>query len=218
MPDDALKYHYRDVTDDDLLKLDGLCAPKTQAAIDEIKRHRAQAQAMPDIPTPMAVMIADAVQEAKSAGLLIWQYAGVRSCPICAKSCTGYSGRGRQRRANTMAGIELADRFIRFEGRPAIGCCRSCMDAALPRLREALAGVEAELPEALMGFPPKFKRYKNMKCSTCGWQGHEGQMKRSPCLMGGGTYPATCPGCGANNHLFSTVVNTIAGFIVLPQN
>jgi hypothetical protein len=64
-----------------------------------------------------------------------------------------------------------------------------------------LKDVVAEVPKSLTGHDPKWLRKRNQKCIQCKWEGHEGQLKPLPALMGG-YYPGECPSCGAKNLLF----------------
>ena len=86
-------------------------------------------------------------------------------------------------------GVELGYRFIGFTGHAVCGCCDECWEQAKPLMGAALAEVEAAIPEAFTGYPPRFERYDNAQCTRCGWTGHEGQMKGRRTLMGDGTYP-----------------------------
>jgi len=118
-----------------------------------------------------------------------------------------------------MAGVELADRFLRIQGRASLGCCREFWDKVRPKLAARLADVKAEIAEGITGYPPRWKRFRRYKCDQCGWAGHEGQLLKLPALFSG-EYAGECPGCHAKNRpLYSNVVKIVTGaFELVPED
>ena len=96
-----------------------------------------------------------------------------------------------------------------------LGCCHTCWTKLKPVVGIALADVHAELPEELTGVPPRHKCFRRQKCTRCGWEGHEGQMRKLPTLTGDGAYYGGCPNCPAQNGLFCMVIQTQPGFVVV---
>lgn len=216
-----------ELTDDELVILDGRCRAEVQAEVDAAKDRIAARMRYDDLPPEQAAFIADVVREARSNGLLKWMGVRINHCPLC-----GWSGeyprykqgprRGQikdnARRSKT-AGVELADRFVRIEGHVLLGGCTECMDAVSDRLAEALRGVEAQVPDALRadGEPVRVK-HENRRCGDCGWEGHEGEMGRLRTLMGDGTYPGKCPECGVEKQpLGRQMFDRVDGFVVVAK-
>jgi len=207
------------LTDEELALLDGRCSADVQRQVDAATGRLSMQAALAETPGHLAAFIADAVMEAKNSGRLKFAPCGLRTCPYCKRS-GGYavhSGRSRYHRKGTpnydkpltIPGVELAQRFVNFLGHATVGCCRECWEAAQPLLVSALDAVKAEIPEAITGKAPRFKRFDNAHCTACGWTGHEGQMRPRRTLMGDGRYPGGCPACPAENApLGRTVIQT----------
>lgn len=87
----------------------------------------------------------------------------------------------------------------------------------LPVITERLTDIPAELPEQLQApDAPRWKRQARRHCTACGWDGHEGQMRRKRTLFGDGDYPAGCPNCDAENSpLGRHIIELVDGFTVV---
>lgn len=212
------------LTADEIVLLDGQVRPDVQAKVDEAKEAKALEDFADD--AAQARFIADALREARTNGRLILRWVSLHYCDYSGKS----AGYGTHRRGGkyhrkgetdygkplTMAGVELADRFIHIQGRAALGCCREFWDKVLPKLAAKLADVKAEIPEGITGHPPRWKRFGLCRCEKCGWSGHEGQLLKLPALFGG-HYAGECPSCHAKNlPLCPSVVKTVDGFELVP--
>lgn len=213
-----------ELTDEELVFLDGKVSSDTQKEVDNARERIAMVKAIPDLDPKHAKFIADVVREAQTNGELVRYHENIRHCSLCDANA-GYDvhrRRGRYHRVGqpnydkpiTMSGVELARRVIRITGYVALGCCRVCFDKLLPDLQKALTGVKAEMPKSLTGVPPKWKRWNKRRCQ-CGWEGHEGEMGQLLTFMGDGFYRGKCPKCGEENSLFSQRIKPIEGFVVV---
>jgi hypothetical protein len=214
------------LSDSELVLLDGLCGPKTQEEVDGAKQRLAFASTHAALPPADAGFIADAVQCAQANGRLTYVSASLRSCSLCGIAA-GYATRKRWSRAGAkgspnydkplyLSGFELNRGFVWMRGHASLGCCATCMERVRPHLVAALANLRAELPERLTGSPPRFERHDNRRCTSCGWEGHEGEMRRLLTLFGDGRYPGGCPNCSAENKpLGPTVIESREGFTVV---
>lgn len=211
------------LTDAELVVLDGRCTLDTQAKVDAAKARIAAARQRPHLTASVAGFIADAVTEAQANGRLIYGHRRLHRCPIC-KTSPGYvayksgprKGTPNHNRPRSLPGIELADRFVTFQGHVRCGGCADCVALALPDLREALRGVKAQLPDALhTEGEPRWVKHRNRHCTACDWSGHEGEMTRARTLMGDGTYPAGCPSCGAENFFGRNPVEMAEGHTIV---
>jgi hypothetical protein len=213
------------LTTDEMILLDGKVRPEIQAKVDEAKNAKAIEGFVDN--AAQARFIAEAVKEAKENGILVCRHISLYCCSYTGKSA-GYGTHKRNgkwhRKGETdyskplsMPGVDLVDTFVRVRGHATLGCCQEFWDAVRPKLAIQLQDVKAEIAEGITGHPPKWKRFPKRRCRKCGWEGHEGQMRRRPCLMGDGTYPAGCPKCDAANILFAgSEVETVAGFELVP--
>lgn len=212
------------LTDDELLILDGRCTTATQAEVDAAKTRRAAAAAYPDLSALASAIVGDVLTEAKREGRLVWRPTRISRCALCGRD-DGWvlyksgpnRGRPNYKKRRTFPGIDLAYRFVRTEHRVTLGGCAECITAALPSLRDALLGVRVALPPQLRtDGQPVWTWYQCRRCTKCGWEGHEGEMRRRPTLMGDGTYPAGCPSCDAENLVFGeSFVEMVAGFALV---
>lgn len=195
----------------ELSLLDGRVRSEVQAEVDLAKATLRLAD-VSGLTEGQRKVVAEAVAEATKNGQLVYRQRSIVFCQMCSKSA-GYavykSGRnkGRENRDKPrhMLGYELVHRFVSMQGYANVGGCAECMEAALPILCAELAGVCAELPEQLRGDRPPSKRYEGAKCTQCGWEGHVGEMRLLPAIMGG-TYHGGCPKCPANNNPLGKIV------------
>lgn len=212
------------LTDDELVRLDQHVRPEVQEAVNAARARITARVAWPNLRPEVAGLVADVVTEAETNGRLIYQRRGLRRCSLCGTGA-GYvpfkSGRRKGQpnydRPRMLDGIEFAARFVTIRGSVRVGGCAECVAPAVPVIVESLRGVKAERPDVLTAEgEPRWKRHNNRRCGSCGWEGHEGEMRRSRTLMGDGTYPSGCPACPAENHPFGrTVIEIAEGYAVV---
>lgn len=199
-----------ELSDDELMLLDGQVNSSTQEIINQVKTRR-ELEKYHGLTATEAKFISDVVHEANTKGKLVYRVAYIRICDVCKRDdgynvyfrSTKYKRKGdpNYNSPKVFAAVELADRFVIMKNYVTLGACMDCFNKLRPALQKELELVRAEIPAAIMGYPPKYKVYDNRKCTKCGWRGHEGQMKHLPAVMGG-TYPGGCPQCGVENIFF----------------
>ena len=180
-----------DLIDAELVILDGQCRPEVQAAVDKAKARLAAVAAHPELPERLAGLVADAVGEATTTGLLVCWSTPLRWCRLCGAD-PGYA----LYKSGPRRGMKNLDKPLRLPGRE------------LARRNVHIQGAVT----------PKRKRYDDVKCKLCGWEGHEGQMGRLPTLIGDGSYPAYCarrPECRAENGWGRSDVERTGGFTIV---
>lgn len=197
--------------DGELLRLDGLCSPETQAIVDRVRRRR-EIEGTHGLSPREADFAWAVLNEAAKSKRLIYRTCNIRRCCVCGRNdgyckvarTTKYKRRGQDDfdRPILFRGVEFADRFIIWEGSPYTGACTACVERVTPALRVELANVEAELPATLMGSPTAYRRFDIRKCLKCGWVGGEDEMGWLPTLMGDGRYAGKCPQCGNESRPF----------------
>ena len=214
-----------DLTDDVAVLLDGKVDPKQQTKVDAAKRRVSMRTTFADLNDAQRKFLDAVVSEATCKGRLVYQTTQLRRCNVCGEACEYRKvarTSKRKRRGDTdydspiyLSGIEFADCFVRMTGFPSVGACKKCVAELMPKIEQVLADVPHERKRWPSG-PSKWTQYAHKHCKVCGWRGHEGQMERRPTIMGDGTYPAKCPSCGAENHLFQTNVETVDGYTCVP--
>lgn len=207
------------LTADELVLLDGKTRPEIQKEVDAAKEAKAL-EAFVDNAAE-ARFIAEAVREAEANGILVCRWIQLHYCGYTGKSA-GYATHRRSgkfhRKGETdyskplsMSGVDLANRFVTIKGHATLGCCREFWDGVRPKLAARLEDVKAEIAEEITGHSPRWRRFDKRRCTVCGWNGHDGQMRKLPAIMGG-YYPGQCPSCGAKNlPLGRSVVELVAG-------
>lgn len=214
-----------DVTDEELLLLDGECRPEIQNKIDNLKDALKIQKEVFGVDPEISKFVVAVVEEAKTSGRLGYRCVYITRCPVCGRT-DGYQTHKRTSRwhrrgtpnyekPNVFGGRELHIGCVSIRNRATLGCCDECMKKATPLFMEHLIGIKAEMPQELTGVPPQYKWYQKRKCTKCGWEGHEGEMGKERTLMGDGWYPAKCPKCPAKNEFLSTPIDIADGFVVV---
>ena len=214
------------LTDCELLLLDGMCTEKVQAAVDLAKVRVSFALRHPEVEPAAVKLIVDAVEEARTKGLLIWEHRPLRRCSLCDRdgSYATYRSGPRKGQPNhskpiPLAGIELRRSFVRIEGHVSIGACTGCMEALQPALQAALAEVPAELPPQLRAEGTfAWVKDPHRRCKHCDWTGGVSQLGLLPAVLGG-RYPGKCPSCDAEQRpLGDTVFEVLDTFDLNPAS
>jgi hypothetical protein len=207
-----------DLSDDELLVLDGRCRAETQRHVDEAKRRQSIARQLTGLTPEQARFCAEVARVAEESGALSVDGRSLYSCPLCGKHA-GYAKHKRSGRRGGMLGRYVkkgeenrekpltlwamefsAPRLVRItiKGYSSLAACGECLAVIKAPLVALLASVQAEIPESFTGAPPAWKRWERMRCE-CGWDGHEGEMGALRTLFGDGFYPGKCPACGLEN-------------------
>ena len=208
------------LTDSELALLDGRCSDEAQTEVDAAK-FRLEHVKGKDNPQ-LWEFIADAKRKAATKGKLrfLWT-SDAGKCRICGEG-GGYHPHPRSSRYHRKGdanfktpkltcSVELDPSCVRIVNRVALGCCERCWVEHQPTIAAELVDVKAEIPKSITGVEPKHKCYLRYKCTKCGWEGHEGEMRQLRTVMGDGTYAGGCPKCEAANHLFSSVLTIQPG-------
>ena len=181
------------LTDEELILLDGKCGDKIQEKVEEAKKRLAVQS-----DSEHHDIIAAIVVQAEKDGELRFYRQYISYCNLCGEGTTypkytkgRNKGRTNYDKPLQPYGVQIAYHSL----------CTACWNAIQPDLMIALEDVKAEIPRYLTGYPPKYRKEYLYQCE-CGWIGRSGLLGRSTTLMGDGSYPSTCPQCGAQNILF----------------
>lgn len=215
---------YVQLSDEELAVLDGHASAKVQKEVDAAKARLASHAQYADLTKQQAELIADIVEYAKAEQALDFQYRDLRRCRVCERDA-GYAKYARTSRYHRKGepnrdkplyfrGVDFQRSFISIRGHISLGCCSDCFKELQPRIADALSDVRAEIPKAVTGYAPRYKRHKNRRCKECGWEGHDGQMRKLPAIMHG-EYAGGCPNCKAENLLFTTKIEITDGYTLV---
>jgi len=212
------------LVDEEAVLLDGRCRPEVQKDVDAAKARLEMAARAGDLSPKEAGFVADIVREAKEKGRLTFCRLGISSCDVCGATAGYYrfkSGRRRgqadHNRPLAIGGVDFGRGFVVMQRRATLGCCWDCWLKLADKIRAELSDVRAEIPAYITGHPPKWRRFDRVKCTKCGWEGHEGEMRQLQTLMGDGKYPGGCPKCTAANTFMGPrlIETTGLGFAVV---
>ena len=192
-----------------------------------VERMDMLCQTAMDVPAEYSDFVGRVLQEVKLNGKLDFRHIAINRCDVC-KTSAGYASYQRNSvnhrkdtpnfsKPLTLRGIDLVHVFISIKNCANLGCCADCWSKISPYLVPILNTLEVDAPEALLGQPAKWKKWKKAECTACGWTGHEGDLGLVPAMMRGG-YRGQCPGCEEKNRpLGKTIVNlSTTGFVLLP--
>lgn len=207
------QYYTVSLTATELKLLDGKVNEATQKKINELK----QAEAFGfDIPLMNEVLLASTVR-----GTFAYRFEQIRSCPYCDKgySYHTYAKNSRSHKKGDddtskpmyYLGVVFNEGFIVMGGYGDI--CQECCEkhTVIERLIKKI--LDDDLKIELLGHKnTRYKKDDMCVCYSCGNEMYESEMGRSPCLMGGGTYPSTCPKCGTVSLLFGRLHKTTNRF------
>lgn len=215
-----------DLSDDEMVLLDGKCRPEIQEEVAASLSRIAARASNPDLTDKQSGFIADVVAEATKSGRLVLQRVQIRYCGVCGKGgdYSRYPRNGKHHRKGDknyskpiyLIGRELTHRFVRVTGSPAVGCCEDCWVELGSRVGAAVSGLAAEIPKSISGIEPLYSVVHYARCGECGWSGHEHQMGKLPTMMGDGSYFGACPLCTAKNTLFNTKIK-LSGSVVVDK-
>lgn len=211
------------LTDDELVLLDGRCRDEVQDKVHAALARIAMRSELPDLTPAQAGLVSDVVTAAREHGRLRYMSTIIDWCHLC-KTHLGYAlyksgprkGEKNHSKPRFLPAIDMDPRFVHIKHHAGLGGCSDCVTPIVGVIAEQLRGVPAQVPDKLRaeGEPVRL-RHNNVECTKCGWEGHEGQMRRKRTLMGDGTYPAGCPECDAENGFGRTLIETTEGFTVV---
>jgi hypothetical protein len=196
-----------ELTYDELLLLDTKVNDTAQSVIDVAKKEQGYGFDFP--------IIGQILQKSESLGSLNWSYESITHCSYCDKTYDYYkhkrSGRYHRKgepdhkRPIHYSGVKFNPGFIRFSGYGDM--CTDCMSKhkVIEQLIDYILDYDLKIEIRKNDYKPtKYKKDPMRICNNCGAEMYESEMGRRPVLMGGGTYPATCPHCKTEGGIFNT--------------
>lgn len=204
--------------------LDGRVSEEAQAVVNRAKDTLALSYS--GLAEKEAAMVAKIISVAREKGRLTYSRKAITSCPCCGRrdgyyvhARTGKYHRRGQPNYNspkTFMGYGMDEGFVTVQHHISVGYCDQCKPRVDPVLLPLLEGIEADYSKHWAEAPHRFRRFDNRVCTSCGWEGHEGQMRQARTLMGDGWYPAGCPNCTAENvPLGRRVIKERDGFTIV---
>jgi len=206
------KKHSIILTEDELVSIRGLV--KSERAVNLIE-ELVRIRELQSGDSSADRFIAGIVELAQRTGKLGYNRRRLSDCPVCGKqktyaryertSLNHDKGDLNYDKPIYLQGVDVKDSFIRMEGYGKYMCCANCFGELKPKLVERLNDVKAELPESLMGEPPRWKKTEWAKCQKCEWEGWRTELGKLPTMFGRGDYYGKCPQCGAKEQPFGKV-------------
>jgi hypothetical protein len=218
-----------ELEEDDVLLLRKSNNSKIIDLIENIERSRRfrRKYGLTDIQSKF---VSDLLEELKKEGRLIFRRVLLSYCKYSKKSA-GYAkykrtsknhikGQTDYSRPLVFSGVEFASRFIIVKHRACLGCSLEFWNEIKDIVYQIFKDIDlaGEISENMFGEKSKYKRYDNVKCTKCNWEGHEGQMGELPRLIGSSYYRGICPDCGVKNTFGVTNVKTVDGFTIVESS
>jgi hypothetical protein len=202
------------LTRDEILLLDGHCHDEIQKKVD-IAKAANRAEVETGIGGVLAKAVAEVLTKFQMVGMLTRTRGQAYSCGVCYRS-GGYArykrNVGLYRKGEENRDKPLMLSVTAFNG---VGMCSECYQLVYPCIVREIEHLRIERRDLPVD-ERRYLRHENVRCKKCGWEGHEGEMGQRTVLMGGGTYPATCPSCDAENRpLMPQEIVTAVGFTVV---
>lgn len=159
--------HWLDVTDEELVLLDGKVVDlNTQVIIDGAKARLQMIADHPRDPRHIAELAADIVKNAKTHLILSGGYSTTRKCERCGVDAGyhRYTKNGRRPKGSPNYQRPLALASFRCN---SVTSCTACWEAAKPLILEALQDVPVEIQREISGVESPYKRFQNLRCKDC---------------------------------------------------
>jgi hypothetical protein len=202
------------LTRDEILLLDGHCRDEIQKEVD-IAKAACAVEVTSGILGARAKAIAEILINVQKVGMLTRTRGQAYSCGVCYRS-GGYA-RYKRNVGLYRKGEENRDKPLMFSvtALNGVGMCSECCQLVYPCVKRGVENLRIERRDLPVD-ERRYLRHENVRCKKCGWEGHEGEMGQRTVLMGGGTYPAVCPSCKAENRplMPQEIVKTV-GFTVV---
>lgn len=188
-----------ELTDEELLLLDGKVGEKAQGIVEQAKLALQHAELGP--------LGSEVLRLALEQGEFKCNYTSLRYCGICKKSA-GYAkfkggrnrGQDNHKRPLYFSGIEFMPGFITMRGYASNGGCKECVGDLPNRIWKYI--VEKDLPIQGVGADARWAKENLRKCKSCGAEFGEFDMYIRQALMGDGWLHAGCPSCEEQSSLF----------------
>ena len=215
MTDSANKTYDVQLVATELLLLDGKVSEKTQAIINKMKAENSYGFDFP--------LIGEVLRKSEEKGKLTWGHKRIRSCPYCDKkydyvqyprnSATHSKGDKNYDKPIYYNGIEFHPGIVNV-----IGVGDICTDCAAKYhvLQSAIDYIlDNDLRVEIQKNDYRDSEYfydEESECFKCHQPMWESEMGRSRTVFDNGTYPSTCPHCGAESKMFGSSHKTTKNF------
>jgi hypothetical protein len=207
------------LTAQELLLLDGKVRENIQKTIDACKQELSVGF---DMPVMNEVILASLKN-----GMLTWRFKGINHCPYCNKtrdyakykrdSANHRKGEDDYNKPISYFGVAFNEGFIASQNRGDM--CQECFKEkkVLERLIDYILDKDLKIQIQKNEYKPtRYKKDEIRICYNCKKEMQESKMGRSPGLMGPGTYPSTCPECGAESIFLGKHHECTNKFVMLP--
>lgn len=198
-----------ELTDDEVLLLDGNCRPEIQRLVEAIKLKKLCLAELTHLPLRHATIISHIVAMTFRAQAVEFRMDSFSYCSVCQES-SGYAKYKSNSRYHRK-GDENRDKPLKFYGVSVFhytSICGACKEKLWPVLGSLLGVLYAEVPEYFTGVKPKYKKAGLKHCKQCDYEADEFQFSQR--------HETVCPKCGYKNQGYmNTIIESVPGKHVL---
>jgi hypothetical protein len=179
--------HSVNLTNDEMLLLDGRCSATVQAKIDILKESLSMALSFPELSAPLSQFVGKVVAAARVDEALRLIALHILRCDLCGSypnpeyepyKSGGNKGLPNRSKPRYLRGVELSAGRFRMTNFASLGCCVDCWATVKAAVIAALVGVPCQLPEPLRTEgAPAWVRSENCECKVCGHIGCRADLK-----------------------------------------
>lgn len=193
------------LTLEELLIVDGKVSNDAQKVIETAKKESSFGFELP--------VMNEILRQSEQKGTLTWTYKPIRSCGYCDKKSDyhTYPRSGRNHRKGDKnfdkpiyySGIKFNEGFVTIQGYGdmCIECCNkyNVINRLIDYIVDNDLKIQIKKNDHREG---KYLKDDIHICYSCNREMQESKMGRERTISGDGTYPSTCPNCGAKSSMF----------------
>jgi len=213
-----LKTYLIELTLEELLPIDGEVSEKAQEIINKAKQESTYGFDLP--------VMNEILRNSEKLGSLKWTFKQIRSCSYCDKTYDYHtyprSGRYHNKgdknhdKPKYYYGIKFNEGFVTIQGSGDM--CSECASKhnVIHRLIDYI--IDNDLKIQIQKNDYRFTKYIKddiRTCYECGNEMQESKMGRHNTMMGDGTYPSSCPTCGAESLPFGKSHKSTNKFVMI---
>lgn len=189
---------------DELILLNGKVDEKVQKTIDNAINENSMGFEIP--------VMGEIITKSLEKGTFSFRYKQINRCGFCDKKATYYRRTRNSKWHNKgdfdyskpmkYNGVKFNEGFVTIEGNGDMctDCCKKY--DVINTIQKYIIDNDLKIEIVSRDFTSKYLKDDVRTCFECGEEMFESEMGTSPVMMGGGSYPSTCPKCKAHSQAF----------------